>query len=835
MNNADFKAQIKHGLEKLNREQQVRFAWRCAMRALPCLGYQGHFYFWAKQDRVRHLYSVMYALDTAYADYTDMDLSDVYIASSAADTAAIASTSSPASNIASRIAHATFFTVDVDVHIVINITRAVKRYGLTIDALILQDLQGANNTVSIEFYGDIWSNFQVALEKEDCGYWGQLYQTLFENNFQIDLKALENRLNVPKEIRAQGAAGVAVYLEGLEQGATQLNEARIIILGDKGAGKTCLARRLIDPNAPMTTEAESTAGVDTTRWQLDGDNTNVRIWDFAGHTVTHAVHRFFLSERCLYLMVYNARTEEKGSLECWLNHMQNYGGNSEAIILVNKRDKHSVDIKANFLKEKYPIAGIYYFSIAEDTDALECFRQAVAESIRTNPSWENQVIPSNYYQVKAELESLFSKGQQERITRIEFDQIAEKNQVEDKEHLLDSLHCLGISLWYKEMADFNTLVLNPEWISQGVYKIINWVNESKQYGLTLSDFTAVFKEDAARYPTDQHPFLFELMQRYELAYKTDAGNQLIIPHLLKEDRPKVLPDFAIGDSLMLRYKAEQPLPANTISRFIVRHHQQIKKPPSENAVWRYGVILEDGKGSLALVREEDRTISVSVKGRDKTLFIAELRETLNDIFNSYQSDKPELQYRIERYGEIPNEQLEAKYPVWLPDRQVLKQSNANIPYYDADGGQSLNLHPAVHNYQINTNNLIIGGQGHQVLADNSTHNTFNFYDCNIGLQGDLNDLAQLLSECGNEQEAEELKNTAKLLEQLEQCKTPEEVKKKGLASRLQRLMQELGDETSSLGQKVKIVKDGVKIAQNIAKKYNSIVKWGEEIASLLSL
>jgi GTPase SAR1 family protein len=318
----------------------------------------------------------------------------------------------------------------------------------------------------------------------------------------------------------------------------------------------------------MTTDDESTAGVDTLFWTLEQDDIKVRIWDFAGHTVTHAVHQFFLSERCLYLMVYNGRTEEKNSLEYWLNHMKNYGGDSKAIILVNERDRHGANIKTNFLKENYPIIGIYHFSIRDDAEKLQSFREDVAGYIKTNPSWENQIIPRNYYQVKEELEGLFSKNEehkiQEHISRAEFNQIAEQYEVEDKENLLQALHCLGVSLWYKNMAGFDTLVLNPEWISHGVYKIINWVHRAKKYALTLADFITVFAEDAERYPEDKHKFLFELMMHYELAYKIEEGNQLIIPHLLNEDRPVILPDFAIGESLMLRYKAEQPLPSNTI-------------------------------------------------------------------------------------------------------------------------------------------------------------------------------------------------------------------------------------------------------------------------------
>ena len=294
--------------------------------------------------------------------------------------------------------------------------------------------------------------------------------------------------------------------------------------------------------------------------------------------------------------------------------------------------------------------------------------------------------------------------------------------------------------------------------------------------------------------------------------------------LLKEDRPEELPDFPVGESLMLRYKAEQPLPPNTISRFIVPHNQQIKKAKKSDLVWRFGVVLKDSNGSLALVREEDRTISVAVKGKDKTNYISTLRETLNDIFNSYKSEKPESQYRIERFGEIPDE-VEAKHPLWLPDRKILNQSNDNIPYYEDIAGQHIDLHYTVKNYNITAENLMLEGRENQFIADKSTHTTFNFHNCNIGLQGNLNDLAQLLSEGGNKEEAKELASAAKALEQAQKCKSPEELKKKGIAGRLGRLVKEFEDEDSKLHKTVKGIKNGISIAQDIAEGYNDIAQW----------
>jgi hypothetical protein len=152
------------------------------------------------------------------------------------------------------------------------------------------------------------------------------------------------------------------------------------------------------------------------------------------------------------------------------------------------------------------------------------------------------------------------------------------------------------------------------------------------------------------------------MEYYEMAYETEEKGSFIIPHLLQEDRPDELPDFPSEESLILRYKSEQPLPPQTISRLIVRLNRDIKRKGNNYQVWRYGVVLEDKGGNLALVREEDRTITVSVKGVGKTNYFSILRETLNDIFNSYKSRKPLMDYRVENLAGRSGET-----PVWMPE------------------------------------------------------------------------------------------------------------------------------------------------------------------------
>jgi len=855
MNEEEFKRKIKKKLNAMKKEQVVFFSWLSAIRALPFIGYKGNFAFWTGKLRMKYLYAFFYSLDLIWYNKFPSILKINNIA--IGDAARIATRTVDRDVITGAYTHVdTVHSAYATAYAVESIKYSAESASSYVDTVndaiyaasaassvytkakrkdfykILLEysiaiLNGQKTfDTHLELYGEVWDNFQQALKNEGCSYWGKVYQELFDNSFEVDEGALKLRMRVPKEIQDQGAAEVANYLENLHiKGVKHLNEARIIILGEKGSGKTCLARRLINPDAPMTNDEESTAGVDTTLWKPEVADINVHIWDFAGHTVTHAVHQFFLSERCLYILVYDGRSEERNRLEYWLNHVKNYGGDSKVFILVNKRDANIPDIPVNSLKENYPVLGVTIFSIRDDKIELEDFRMIVTEYINNNPSWSNQVIPANFFNVKKNLEERFTGEKKDEFIDIdEFVKIAKDNNVENADELLKSLHALGICLRYDNMKDFNTLVLNPEWISQGVYRIINWVHQQGKYSIFLTDFPVVFENDNIRYPDDKHPFLFELMKRYELAYETEKKNCLIIPHLLHDDRPEKLPVFYVGDSLMLRYKADQPLPPDTISRFIVRHNEDIKKEGKMFVVWRYGVVLDDGNGSMALVREltEERLISVSVKGKDKTAYIDKLRVTLNSIFNSYKSRKPELQYAIERFGQIPDKTVKDNL-LWLSDRKIYTHYVNDRPYYDEYTNRDIFLQPVVNNYHISSQNLIMGGQGN--LIDSSLRNTFNFHNCNLTLQGHLNDLAGSLKQKGETEEADILEEAAKALSEAEKCKTPEEVKKKGITNKLRRIVEDLEDENSKLSKTVKGIKHGISIAQDIAKGYNDIAQW----------
>jgi hypothetical protein len=107
--------------------------------------------------------------------------------------------------------------------------------------------------------------------------------------------------------------------------------------------------------------------------------------------------------------------------------------------------------------------------------------------------------------------------------------------------------------------------------------------------------------------------------------------------------------------------------------------------------------------------------------------------------------------------------------------------------------------------------------------DQSTE--FNFSDCNLFLQGHLNELSTLLSENNSTEVAAAIKDAADKLKPVEECSDKKEVKRSGALNSVKRIIDQLEDEKSMLNKAVKGVKSGVAIAKDIIKAYNAIHGW----------
>ncbi|MBE7536060.1 MAG: hypothetical protein HS124_10065 [Anaerolineales bacterium] len=138
----------------------------------------------------------------------------------------------------------------------------------------------------------------------------------------------------PPEIAAKGITSIREYFRQLGEGRDYLYEAKFIILGEGGAGKTTLTRKIENSSYQLQDET-STEGVDVISWSFkldEGRNFRVNIWDFGGQEIYHTTHQFFLTKRSLYALVADTRKEDT-DFYYWLNIVEMLSDSSPIIVV----------------------------------------------------------------------------------------------------------------------------------------------------------------------------------------------------------------------------------------------------------------------------------------------------------------------------------------------------------------------------------------------------------------------------------------------------------------------------------------------------------------------
>jgi internalin A len=217
------------------------------------------------------------------------------------------------------------------------------------------------------------------------------------------------------------------------------------------------------------------------------------------------------------------------------------------------------------------------------------------------------LLPETWFTVKSKLEEL---GRDKNfITQDEYLSLCGANDVTDEtsQHtLIGFLHDLGVILHFQDDPRLEALgILNPQWVTNGVYKILNSHELFQNQGtLTLPILNKTL--NPPEYPSNKRLFIVDMMKKFELCYDIEPDKSFLIPDLLPKDEPFT----GEWDGALAFQYHYNVLPTSIISRFIVRMNAFVHK-----TVWRSGVVLKSG-GNTALVKAdtEDRKIFIWVSG-----------------------------------------------------------------------------------------------------------------------------------------------------------------------------------------------------------------------------
>ena len=441
------------------------------------------------------------------------------------------------------------------------------------------------------------------------------------------------KVNAPGEMIPVEKEAAAVQI------GRRLNEIKLLVVGQGSVGKTSLVQRVVHDTFDQN--QNKTEGISISQWLIDDDQSKVEnqqlqiklnIWDFGGQEILHATHQFFLTKRSLYLLVLDARlTQEENRVEYWLKIIQSFGGESPVLIVGSKSDQHPLDIDRTGLRKKYPnVVGILDTSAATGAGISE-LRHIIAKQVDNIPHVRD-LLPETWFAVKTRLESL---GRDKNyLTHDEYLLLCQDNEVVDdlSQHtLIGFLHDLGVVLHFQDDPRLEALgILNPQWVTNGVYKILNAYTLFQNKGvLTLSMLNSIL--NFPEYPRDKRLFILDMMKKFELCYDMN-DYRFLVPDLLPKDEPYTGNWY---EALAFQYHYNI-LPSSIITRFIVRMNTFVYK-----TVWRSGVVLRSGsevlrgRGNTALVKAdtEDRKIYIWVSGDENTRrdFLSAIRAEFDSI------------------------------------------------------------------------------------------------------------------------------------------------------------------------------------------------------------
>ena len=444
-----------------------------------------------------------------------------------------------------------------------------------------------------------------------------------------------NKVNHPHEI-------IHYYLQVTAQMENKqpLNEAKILLIGEGEVGKTSVSKRLLYQE--YDAHENKTDGINIDHWYVPFNDQQLRlnVWDFGGQEIMHATHQFFLTKRSVYLLVLDARRDESGNrVEYWLKLIQSFGGESPIIIVINKIDQQAFSLNRTGLQAKYPSIMGYCDVSCRDDRGLDNLKAAILNAVRILPHVFDP-FPSAWLQIKNELENL----DVDFLPYQDYIKICERHQVTDQisqQTLIGFLHDLGIALnFYDDLRLQDTNILNPEWLTNGVYTLLNNNQLFKNKGVfNYQDLTRIL--DPKRYPTSRHDFLVSLMRKFELCFPFAQGEYYLIPDLLPKEEPDLGWEQAGTDNEFLAFEYHYDvLPNSVFSRFLVRLYTLVSK----RTYWRTGVVLvyENNK-ALIKADIEDCFISIKIMGHPGTrrVLLGMIRQNFEHIHSTIKQIKVE--------------------------------------------------------------------------------------------------------------------------------------------------------------------------------------------------
>lgn len=453
--------------------------------------------------------------------------------------------------------------------------------------------------------------------------------------------------------------------------ADQIHAVRTLLLGPGGAGKSSLADCL--QGKPVEKIKTATQGIEYQNHQpLDLQKTfpqsnpeekdlSLYLWDFGGQTIFHGLHRAFLHENCVYILVVDSRHEQ--APDEWLHQIRHLaGGNATVLLVTNQHDGCDIRQNETRLRREFPDlldnSSFHYFScIDSETGELTIFvnelTKAALGSQRT--VWKETLnIHQAIREYTEQTSAVFIEMSQ--IKRI----ISDNGKVEDSKAMINSLEQLGFLASITEGS--LSYCLKPEWAVDRAYELLysDTLRDNKGK-LDLFDFDECF---AAAPTAEQQNKLLSFLNHRSLCFKLPESGEYFFPDAATADEPETVADL-LKQEKRLQIRFDLPyLPLGFHTRLVKPLFNQQAGIKNSQHIWRQGFITQLAD-SYAVVQYLLRKSSIEITLIGNPEHYATL---LDKFYAALSSALAESKTRLQPFTIRPFVFLEKGYSSWTEQK-----------------------------------------------------------------------------------------------------------------------------------------------------------------------
>ncbi len=330
------------------------------------------------------------------------------------------------------------------------------------------------------------------------------------------------------------------FLEDLETQAVQAYQAKVILIGNGRVGKTCLLKRWLDKS--FDADEPSTHAIQLRHHPLKSlakqkrfKNIQLSIWDFGGQDIYHATHRLFMQTQAIFVLVWDAKTEQTSEqtegqysyrnypLSYWLEYAKNLGNNSPVLIVQTQkqRDGEQTPNDLTELRKKYTIiAAIAVESSQEKHNGFSVFETHLLEQVEQQLATTCTALPAAWWQVQNQVQKW--QTTKKTLSLTDFNQLCQKFglDVQHASSVLFYLHHSGV-VFYREHLFQNQIILDQKWAINAVYTLFDrqgmFPRLVKNGEFSSADLKPVWQSFNEK---EQTVFL-EFMQSCEICFEVD--------------------------------------------------------------------------------------------------------------------------------------------------------------------------------------------------------------------------------------------------------------------------------------------------------------------------